>query len=239
MRDVATALEMTDLAACRQVKEMVEQGTVTVRPNHAYSEPLDHTDHAGHVGHVPTVELDSFEEFEDDAPEPMTELEDLVVEDRPVVMEDREDALLPEPLPGEGVAFEGEDLVGTVDHHTFDTEADEAHVAGVGLDAPGEGGGADPFAPDPWVASGYGSETSADPVAHHEVVADPAAALGDHLEAVVDHVHPGIDGAVDPRAEADAFEAALAASAEQGEPAAAEEDDERGSLLRFLSSVKP
>ncbi len=37
-----------------------------------------------------------------------------------MVMEDSEDALLPEPLPGEGVAYEGEIITGVVDGRTFD-----------------------------------------------------------------------------------------------------------------------
>jgi hypothetical protein len=230
VRDLAGALDLTDLAACRQVKELVEADLVAVRPNHAYSEPLREP------FHVPTVELDSFEEYETDLADPMTELEDLVVEDRPVVMTEREDALLPEPLPGEGVAFEGELLAGAVDRRTFDTaespsteEPAAGHLA-VAEEAPEHL----TIAEDPSVDA----PTDADESHHdHDGEADQAGS-GDHLEDAVDHEHPGIDGALNPAAEADAFEAALAAADGEVE-APAEVDDERGSLLRFLSSVKP
>jgi hypothetical protein len=192
------------------VKGLVEAALVDVRPNHAYSEPMREPHHG------PTVELDSFEEFEADLAEPMTELEDLVVEDRPVVMEDAEDALLPEPLPGEGVAFEGELLEGAVDRRTFDSGGTpEERLDSFGDDR---------------------SDHEVEPIA--TAVPDAVTTLNEHFESVVDHAHPGIDGALNPAAEADAFEAELAA-AEGGVESPSGEDDERGSLLRFLSSVKP
>ena len=134
----------------------------------------------------------------------MTHLEDLVVEDRPVVMEESDDALLPEPLPGEGVAYDGSDLTGVVDgrsapmadHAGADTPLDDAAAAFAAFDhltadavrAHLEGDDVDPFS-QVEVADGSGFAISAD---------DPGPV--DHLAAV---------------------------------------DDERGSLLKFLSTVKP
>jgi hypothetical protein len=211
VRDLAVARGLSDLDASRAIKGLVEAGLVEVRASHAEVAPSPD----------PYEAFDRFEPFDGgssasdamgagDGPA-MTELEDLVVEDRPVVMEDRDDALLPEPLPGEGVAYEGEEITGAVDGRTFDVVDHESAPHGA-LDVPaphdvhgmepgladvdgigggfGELGGADPFSPVE--ADGFASATSAD--------------LG--------------NGEGDERA-LDAL------------------DDERGSLLRFLSSVKP
>ncbi len=168
-----------------------------------------------HAAVAPSVELADFEAFEPlegyDVAEPvgepvaMTELEDLVVEDRPVVMEESDDALLPEPLPGEGVAYDGSDLTGVVDGRSYPTGHDDlpatspledaaaAFAAFEGFDAaeslvPAEVGVGDaaPF------AAGVAEAGSADATS-----VDHDAAYGDDV------------------------------------------DDERGSLLKFLSTVKP
>lgn len=207
VRDLAGARALSDLDACRCVKALADAGLVEVRASHAavtssedpYQafEPFEPFDRIGPMD----------EDVDVDGPAPMTELEDLVVEDRPVVMEDRDDALLPEPLPGEGVAYEGEDIVGSVDGRTFDVDHDllsavdhaapddlrslapapDGHGFGGELE---EVGGADPFGQRE--ADAFASEISADPMAAH--------APDEHAEPI---------------------------------------DDERGSLLKFLSSVKP
>lgn len=242
-RDLAVALELTDLATCRQVMELAEAALVTIRPTHGYTAP------EVEAHRVPDVELDSFEEFEP-AP-PMTELEDLVVEDRPVVMEDREDALLPEPLPGEGVAFEGEAFTGSVDGRSFGTldaeppafaaesaplddllspPADLADLAGGDdVDAPEEAfigaADADPFALDA-PDDGSGSATSAEgPVGFEAEIAAELAALH----------QPDADALVGELADGSGADE-LTDGAEDGDGEAI--DDERDSLLKFLSSVK-
>jgi len=186
---------------------------------------------ATHGYQPPRVELDDLDAFEGygEVPlaDPMTDLHDLSAEDRPVVLEDRDDALLPEPLPGEGIAYEGESITGLVDGRTFDpidgydapdaalvegsndhfdqfetlASFEEAAAMSERVGEPGtieDFGDAAPFAPaDPY---GFGAGTSAEePVAEVE----PAEVM------------------------------------EMPAPADGPIDEERDSLLKFLSSVKP
>lgn len=212
VHDLAAALDLSDLAASRQIVGLVEAGLAVVRATHAYQPPR--------------VELDELDPFEADDEDPMTDLHDLSAEDRPVVMEERDDALLPEPLPGEGVAYEGEIITGSVDgfggsvdgfepahepmvdgsnddFEQFESLASFEEAAAMSERAGEPGtidgfGGADPFVPaDPY---GFGAETSADEA--------PAPA---------------------PAAEV----------REMAAPPASPVDEERDSLLKFLSSVKP
>ncbi|MCB1038962.1 MAG: DUF4388 domain-containing protein [Acidimicrobiales bacterium] len=179
VRDLATALDLGDLDACRAVATLADADLIDIRVSHAAI-----TSSPDEVGlRAEPFELDDFDQFEVD-PEPMgmTGLEDLVVEDRPVVMEDSEDALLPEPLPGEGVAYEGEAITGSVDGRTFD------------------------------------------------VAEQPVPEIADQLDDLDEH--PDLQGSAEAHLEATAVVEAHAA----GEP---ELDDERGSLLKFLSTVKP
>lgn len=209
VRDLAGALELTDLAACHEVIGLVQAGMVAVRPTHGYTPPQG--------------PVDSFDEFDEDDFEPvpdgqMTDLEDLVVEDRPVVMEDSEDALLPEPLPGEGVAYEGETITGVVDGRTFGThEPFDPSALHVELEAEAAqgSGDADPFM-EAAVDHGSDSETSAE--APRSFEAEIAAELS---AMAAEHPVP-------------AFDEPAAVMAEAGPV-----DDERDSLLKFLSSVKP
>jgi hypothetical protein len=204
VHDLATALDLTDLAASRQVVELVEAGLAEVRATHGYQPPQ--------------IELDDFDDVEVPQVDPMADLHDLSAEDRPVVIEESDDALLPEPLPGEGVAYEGESITGAVDgrNEQFDQfeslasfEAEAAMSERIGEPGTIEGvGGADPFPPaDPY---GFGAGTSAD--------------------------EPGLD------TEATAELVEVAEVSETEEPSAEEAapvDEERDSLLKFLSSVKP
>jgi hypothetical protein len=210
VHDLAAATELSDMAACRQVMALVDAGLVHVRATHGYQPPR--------------VELDDFAGIEDlddlDLPaiDPITDLQDLSAEDRPVVMETSEDALLPEPLPGEGVAYEGESITGFVDGRAFDAaddgtggfeqfeslasfEAEAAMSDRIGEPGTIEGfGGADPFVrEDP---HGFGSGTSA----------DEASAPQEHAPMMD---LPPAPAPVTPV------------------------DEERDSLLKFLSSVKP
>lgn len=227
VRDLANSFGLTDLVACRAVKELAEGELIAVRATHGYQPPA--------------VELDGFERFGDEAidddglgdelVEPITDLEDLVVEDRPVVMEDRDDALLPEPLPGEGVAYEGEMITGVVDGPSFDAFDDapaspgpyaEATVGGT------EAGGVDPFS-ETAPAAGYDSGTFAE--------AEPstdAQAFAEVVRAGTDHDRsPELTAPAD--LQASDFAAEDLPSAGEG----GDDDSERGSLLRFLSTVKP
>ncbi|HWJ60880.1 MAG TPA: DUF4388 domain-containing protein [Acidimicrobiales bacterium] len=216
VHDLAAALELTDLAASRLVVDLAEAGLVAVRATHGYQPPR--------------VELDDFDQFEEPIGEPMTDLHDLSAEDRPVVMEDREDALLPEPLPGEGVAYEGEIITGSVD---------------------GFGGAVDGFESfDPHPVDGRNEDFEQfESLADFEAEAAMSELIGE----------PGtIDGfgGADPFAPADSYEFDAATSAEEppaleavdeadvhempAAPAPASPvDEERDSLLKFLSSVKP
>lgn len=219
VHDLAAALELSDLAASREVVELVGAGLAVVRATHGYQPPR--------------VELDDFEgldDVDDSLGDPITDLHELGAEDRPVVMEDREDALLPEPLPGEGVAYEGETITGVVDGRTFDpvdgadpgsepplvegsnehfeqfeslASFEQAVAMSDRIGEPGtiEGfGDADPFSPaDP---HGFGAGTSA----------DDAPAGAEPAEVAEMATAAPVDGPVDV---------------------------ERDSLLKFLSSVKP
>ncbi len=216
VHDLAAALELSDLVACRRVLELVDAGLAVVRATHSYQPPR--------------IELDDFDQFDAPAVDPITDLHDLSSEDRPVVMEDSDDALLPEPLPGEGVAYDGEEISGVVDGHTFEptdglelapeastvdgsndafeqfetlASFEEAAAMSERIDEPGtiEGfGGADPFSPaDPY---GSGAGTFADEAAPED---DRDAA--ELPTPVLSHDAPV--------------------------------DEERDSLLKFLSAVKP
>jgi hypothetical protein len=211
IHDLAAALELSDLDASRVAVELVTDGLALVRTTPGYR-----------PARIEAEDVDGFDPFDDAPIDPMTDLHDLSAEDRPVVMEDSDDALLPEPLPGEGVAYEGEPITGSVDGHTFEAPEDaasgpfepfdslasfeEAAAMSERIGEPGtiEGfGGADPFAPaDPY---GFGAGTSADDPGPTELVEVPEAP----------------EGSVDV----------------PEEPAPV--DAERDSLLKFLSSVKP
>jgi hypothetical protein len=214
--DLAAALELSDMAACRQVMALVDSGLVHVRATHGYQPPQVALDDLGG--------LDELDGLDEPLIDPISDLHDLTAEDRPVVMEDSDDALLPEPLPGEGVAYEGETITGSVDGRAFEASAgsgspidgsneafeqfeslasfEAAAAMSDRIGEPGtiEGfGDADPFAPvDP---HGFASGTSAD---------EPGA----------------------PDGSAAVREMPTAATA-------GPVDEERDSLLKFLSSVKP
>jgi hypothetical protein len=199
----------------------------------------DHVDVEPEPYRGPVVELDSFEQFEVDLADPVADLAGLGSDDRPVVLEERDDALLPEPLPGEGVAFEGELLEGTVDGHGFDTDASsDAAAEPEAADEPAaelaeaevteiEATEAEVEVEDEVAAE----QTGDDPVAELEVDAstdgETVADAGDAVPFV-----EALDGAADPGDE-------ILPELDPTDGDEAEADDERGSLLRFLSTVKP
>ena len=238
--DVARAHGFSDLVACQEVKSLADDGLVEVRASHTYESPAE----------VAPVELDDFSAFEQDALDepPMTDLEDLVVEDRPVVMTEGDDALLPEPLPGEGVAYDGEELVGVVDGFRSEVapeaelpsvdeataeEPMSAEPESVAVDATPEATASD----DPFAALAAATGSFDDPMTESPL----AAALTSEAPA-------GDVGDADPFSAPTAGESGSETSADPVEPAAELEapdgadevdDEERGSLLRFLSTVKP
>lgn len=226
VHDLASALELTDLMASRRVMEMVQSQLVAVRPSPGYSAPQGYE--------PPQVQLDDFEEFEVPVIDPMADFEELVDEERHVVMEDRDDALLPEPLPGEGVAYEGEPLTGVVDGRTFDT-IDSIDTPDAPVDAPAadetdgfeafeslasfeEEAAMAKFIGEPGGMEGFGD---ADPFS-------PSGDEADFADATSD---------ADQDAEPEAETASVMEMAGSTEPTVV--DDERDSLLKFLSSVKP
>ncbi|MGN6695704.1 MAG: DUF4388 domain-containing protein [Aquihabitans sp.] len=212
--DIAAALELSDLAASRQIVDMVDAGLASVRATHGYQPPR--------------IELDEFEEFEVADEDPMTDLHDLSAEDRPVVMEDRDDALLPEPLPGEGVAYEGEIITGSVDG--FDGFA--GSVDGFEAFEPMADGSNDDFEQFDSLAS---FEAAA---AMSERAGEPGTIEGFGGAAPFVPVEPyGFDA--ETSAEEPVAEAPAAEVHEMPAAPASSVDEERDSLLKFLSSVKP
>ena len=199
--DLGSALALSDLAASRLVMELLDAGLVNVGASHFPAA---------------TFELDSFEEFES-AVQAMTDLEHLGTDDRAVVMEDRDDALLPEPLPGEGVAYEGETITGAVDGRTFEAADTVIHEP-----AFEPAGAAD-------MRSGFDADESFATLLD-EADAGDAAPFSDDAEAA------------EYASETPATQSAIVPGGDQikaGDTPGAEIDDERGSLLRFLSTVKP
>jgi hypothetical protein len=209
VRDLASALSLSDLAASRLTMGLVGDGLASVQASNSYrTSAFD----------APIVELDSFEEFEL-APGAERDLEDLGADDHAVVMEERDDALLPEPLPGEGVAYEGETITGSVDGRAF--EATDLDVAPTDDAAAGA-----EFDPDESFAT----------VLDEAAVVDAAPFAGEDGGADF-----GSEISDEPRAEDEGESALDAADGADEQPSGdlPEDDDERGSLLRFLSSVKP
>lgn len=181
--------ELTDLVASRQVKDLIESGLAELGEMPA--EDQNHDD-AG------TTMADT-DDAGDDDPEPAAEadLSILRADDRPVLLEDGDDADLPEPLPDAGTTFDVDlDHLGTVDGRSFEsfevpTPPAEPAAAEV---AP------DQFSPD-------------------EVASDETWASFDQPPSVVGAVEDGAveDGAVEDEAT----------------------DEDRDSLMRFLSTVEP
>ena len=208
VRDLADSMELTDLTASRLVKGLVEGGMALLRADDGNGDAteLDDSPFAADTHRPADDRYDDGDDHDD--------LDVLRADDRPVMLESNDDALLPEPLPGEGVSYGVEGMVtGHVDGRGFDAvdhESPYEHLA--------------PEATDPW------------------------AALDDDADA---REHPGDDdfhdvprhdfhGQAQPAPAADSLQP-------EAEPAAAEPasnepevgDDDRGSLLKFLSSVQP
>lgn len=235
VRTLGDRLEVTDLVASRRVKTLVEAGLVEL----AEEAP------AGSAGHgtVPVAapvdlegddfgELDELDEVDaielDGAAPTRDDLSILSAEDGPVVLESSDDALLPEPLPGEGTSFVGEvDGLGTVDGRAVERpellEDDSEPAAELQADADA----------GDWPAPGYG-DLPAPPAEDLAPTAVEPGGWGELQE------HPGGWGEAELAALAEATidPGDDEADVDLPPPPAAEQDD-RGSLLKFLSSVKP
>lgn len=216
VRALGNRFEITDLKISRRVKGLVEVGLVVL------GEPVDDQEDA---------------RFDDGRAESLADalagdLALLSAEAGPVVMESHKDALLPEPLPGEGTTFAGDiNALGTVDGRTFESiEAEAALAAGptpswmpsATVDASGVE--ADRVASDSEMSPLPADEDSADDFAAAwaaEAVSSEPAADDEIFDEVADVVET--EAEIAPEGEA--------------EPAAKAGD--RGSLLKFLSSVKP
>lgn len=128
VQSVASSFAESDLAASKRVKAMAEAGLVVVSEPRSTSVSDDSwTEHRGDE-----VVPDAIDEFTSPA-EPAMDEDDLVrlsAEDGPVVLESSDDALLPEPLPGEGTAFSADDD-GHVDSPAFHVDGPESTLSAV------------------------------------------------------------------------------------------------------------
>lgn len=204
VRSLGDQFLLTDLVASRTVKALVEEGLVELGEAPAPVEPSDTFGLGGFVetDDDPDAELPPVEVLRDD-------LAILSAEDGPVVLESSDDALLPEPLPGEGTSFEGDlGMLGSVDGRSFESIEAEAAAS----------------------APALGEATSADDWQSH----------GDFDDQVVDESHePTWDAAPLAELPEDLGAAQHGADESGAEADEVSEDDDRGSLLRFLSTVKP
>ncbi|HEX2575492.1 MAG TPA: DUF4388 domain-containing protein [Aquihabitans sp.] len=214
VRGLGAQLEVTDLVASRRVKDLVERGLVVL------GEPIAETADVD----VESYEVSFDEPFDHGDATPLAgghvrDLALLSAEDGPVVLESRDDALLPEPLPGEGTSFAGElHASGAVDGRSDDAAAavDPTFDA---EPAPSSWGGHEPFggptdaaAAPGWDAPSFDAPSFDAPPAEATYASPVAEAEGEHVAEAGEH---------------------------DGEGAADADGDDRGSLLKFLSSVKP
>ena len=207
------------------MRSLVEAGLVTLgeTPEGATSSvaaPASNSDDAEIAG------SSSYDEFDPDDlfvgtghhdPRTFAAEHDLVTlsaEEGPVVLETSEDALLPEPLPGEGTAYSADlNENSSVDARIFDDIQPESVVDLTEGDAPDETDSDVRAGADSAFASGWNTPGDEAEIGTSE---EAFAAAGWDDTPPVDHL--GGDEA---------------ASHEEGS------DGDRSSLLKFLSSVKP
>ncbi|CAN5641704.1 hypothetical protein BH10ACT1_BH10ACT1_24380 [soil metagenome] len=230
--------EQTDLAVSRRIKALVEAHLVELGEPEPAAEEAPSTD---------AVE-DPSTVFEDEAPAEADAVPDdgmsvneayardlalLSAEDGPVVLESRDDAHLPEPLPGEGTSFVGDlGTMGTVDGRSFEAIEAEAAAAAPAL------GEAEVHDPAAWTSFGSVEQT---PLESVPTYVDEPAVEADPVEAfdpTALTIEPVVPGAERGWGDAPSDEAEPVAD-EESSPVEAESSDDRGSLLKFLSSVKP
>lgn len=218
VRDLGDRFEHTDLAASRQVKELVEAGLVVLgdppadRPAPSQAQVADAPAQAA------------------PAPADHDDLSVLRADDGPVVLESSEDALLPEPLPGEGTSFEG-DLadMAPVDRRYEADETDEG-------DAFDAFEAAEPAAAGTAEADPFGDPEPADPPVEDAPAAeadDPFAA--DDPFGNDDFFGSSPDPGSSEEVSADPLDSTPSTDAASAAAAEGDDDDSRGALLNFLS----
>jgi hypothetical protein len=218
VQTVASSFAESDLAASKRVKAMAEAGLVVVSEPRSVSLTEDSWTEHRHDEVLP----DAVDEFSIVPDQGMAE-DDLVrlsAEDGPVVLESSEDALLPEPLPGEGTAFSADDE-GHVDTPAFHVDGPESTLAAVDHEF------------DPTYEP---QAESIDPVveaASDDPLDDPALAWDALARGTGDDDEIGTSE-----------EAFRAVGWDDTPPVdhlkdSKDDDPDRSSLLKFLSSVKP
>lgn len=249
VRTVADRFGESDLAASQRVKAMVDAGLVGLTEPRTAPEQSWSPYRADDIILDDPLHLDdpatAADGPDDDAAEAPSDHEfvRLRAEDGPVVLESREDALLPEPLPGAGTSFSAEDESASVDTPDFDPHDVAARVGlhgdddhGVTADLPS------PFGAD------HHDEPAADPIPGADPLANGPARRGlDHTDAIDDVASPwtSFDSPAPATAELGTDEAAFAAVGwDQNPPVdhlspGTGGDQDRSSLMKFLSSVKP
>lgn len=219
VRTVGESFGESDLDASKRVKAMAEAGLVSVTEPRGTRMPEDSwTEHRG--DEVVPDDLDVLEAEPALSVSAEDDLVRLSAEEGPVVLETSEDALLPEPLPGEGTSFSAA-ADGQVDSPAFQIGGPGGELAPVDHELdPSYQPPTEPI--DPVVEA-----AAVDPVQ------DPALAWDALARAT------GEDG------EIGTSEAAFQAVGWDNTPPVdhleegAEDDPDRSSLLKFLSSVKP
>ncbi|MEO6628671.1 MAG: DUF4388 domain-containing protein [Aquihabitans sp.] len=234
VRDLGERFEQTDLVASRQVKDLVEAGLVQ-------------------LGDAP--ERDEASAYQQSVPTRRDDLAVLRADDGPVVLESRDDALLPEPLPSEGTSFEG-DLsdMGSVDARRFETdEADELSDVNDTYDPPAyeppvyepPSYAYDPSAqpePAPQFADdrGYGSGGEVDPIANAFGSGPESRAASEFFRSSDAENSSNLAGEAedDPLASTPSTESDATAASNEGVDSDTSDESDRGALLNFLSTVK-
>jgi len=251
-RSLGDGFEMTDLEASIRVKELVEAGLVDVGdvvepPPAPYREVHDDSG---------DIDFDSHDD-----------LFQLSAEDGPVVIETRDDALLPEPLPGEGTSFVGElDELANVDgrgydapvaapidevfepvgfsssdHRFSDADAEIFEPAAPAFDrfAAAPAPEPTPMSTDPFMGEAFASNALG--AVDETLTAADGAPDEDAIDAAWSS-YGSLDGVANDDAGSGGYPTAVDAdeAAVDGTGTGTGDDaDDRGSLLRFLSSVKP
>ena len=214
VRSLAERFDITDLSATQQVRDLIGSGLVEL----GGSAPET----------VAEVEAPVVPESEPEAP--VTELGLLAAEDGPVVLETRDDALLPEPLPGEGTSFAGDlDGLTSVDGRAFDPIDPASHDD------------TDPNAPE--VPTPPAAEALPDDVVIGEQSEDDIWSSTSSVDPDADPISDetwakaGWDDnpPVDHLSEAEAGKASKSKGDKGDDP---DPEGDRGSLMKFLSSVK-
>ncbi|MEO6988322.1 MAG: DUF4388 domain-containing protein [Aquihabitans sp.] len=237
VRDVGAHLDVSDLDASKRVRSLVEAGLVDLgdTPEGATSSlgaPAADEDTGAEI-----AGSSSYDDFDPDDlfvetghhdPQTFAAEHDLVTlsaEEGPVVLETSEDALLPEPLPGEGTAYSADlNENSSVDARIFDavpaepvvdlTDSEIPEFDDVATEAEAEVDHDAIAGSESAFATGWNTSRDEAEIGTSE---EAFAAVGWDDTPLVDHL--GGDDAAAGKAEGS--------------------DGDRSSLLKFLSSVKP